>query len=459
MTKGILLLAIYISIGFTQNLSYIDGYITDEDGNSMQGVKIEFSNGGGSAITDSDGHYYKFITYGWIGTATPSRNAYTFSPEFRLYSPITKDKRNQNYTGSSIYARFDGFIRDCSGQGLEGVRIDYTNGAGSVMTGEDGRYFNFITKGWSGSATPYKEGFTFKPAVRNYTRNTVDRKNQNFSISNTQYDEYSCVYVGGYIRDDNFNGVADVTLSFGDFYEPVTTNEDGYYRSKNIRKGWIGTVTPSKIDFTFSPESRLYSPLDSYRINQNYSALSKYVSVSGWIRDSWNNPIYGVAVTFSESGDVAWTDGIGYYQKFLLRGVETIATPSKQNYTFDPPSRTHSMNGDSDDQSYKAFSTLSAESLDDVINEFTLFSAYPNPFNPSTTIKYGLAHEDHVSIEIYDISGNHIRTLFAGKQTKGWHLVNWDGTNQNNILSPAGLYLAKISAGNKVKTQKLMLLK
>ena len=91
--------------------------------------------------------------------------------------------------------------------------------------------------------------------------------------------------------------------------------------------------------------------------------------------------------------------------------------------------------------------------------EFTVLPAYPNPFNPSTTITYGIETDYKVTIDIYDITGQLIATLQNENQMQGWHSVIWNGTNQYGEQAPAGIYLSKITSGNEVKTSKLMLLK
>ncbi|MFC1565604.1 GLUG motif-containing protein [Candidatus Neomarinimicrobiota bacterium] len=103
--------------------------------------------------------------------------------------------------------------------------------------------------------------------------------------------------------------------------------------------------------------------------------------------------------------------------------------------------------------------TFNQAPLSSKVERFTVLPAYPNPFNPSTTIKYGLDDDSKVTIAIYDIAGNLISTLVNTEQTQGWHSVIWNGTNQQGELSPAGIYLSRITSGNEVKTAKLMLLK
>ena len=89
-----------------------------------------------------------------------------------------------------------------------------------------------------------------------------------------------------------------------------------------------------------------------------------------------------------------------------------------------------------------------------VPDKFVLHSAYPNPFNPTTQLKYGLSENVHVKIILYDILGREVVVLVNTDQQAGYHQVIWNG-NQN----ASGLYYVKMTAGNFISTQKLMLVK
>ena len=93
------------------------------------------------------------------------------------------------------------------------------------------------------------------------------------------------------------------------------------------------------------------------------------------------------------------------------------------------------------------------------VKKFTVMPAYPNPFNPSTTIRYGIETNSNVNIQIYDITGKLINTLINQEQTQGWHSIIWNGTNQHGKQVPAGIYLSRVISGTNIKTNKLMLLK
>ncbi len=110
---------------------------------------------------------------------------------------------------------------------------------------------------------------------------------------------------------------------------------------------------------------------------------------------------------------------------------------------------------------YHATREITVETIPEVpkIEKFTVLPAYPNPFNPTTTIRYGLDTDSYVTVHIYDISGQLISTLMNTNQIQGWHSVVWNGTNQYGEKAPAGMYISKITSGDEVKTMKLMLLK
>ncbi len=83
-----------------------------------------------------------------------------------------------------------------------------------------------------------------------------------------------------------------------------------------------------------------------------------------------------------------------------------------------------------------------------------LYSAYPNPFNPSTSIKFDIASTAHVDIKVFDISGNYIDQLLSEVMTPGNHEIKWDAKNL-----PSGVYLVYMNAGSEVFTEKVLLLK
>ncbi|MCD4651107.1 MAG: T9SS type A sorting domain-containing protein [Candidatus Cloacimonetes bacterium] len=85
--------------------------------------------------------------------------------------------------------------------------------------------------------------------------------------------------------------------------------------------------------------------------------------------------------------------------------------------------------------------------------------SYPNPFNPSTHIRYDIPEASDVSLSIYNIKGQLVSTLVNDYHEAGNYLTEWKGTNTNGKSVATGVYFARLKAGSTVKTQKLMLLK
>jgi len=90
-------------------------------------------------------------------------------------------------------------------------------------------------------------------------------------------------------------------------------------------------------------------------------------------------------------------------------------------------------------------SKKNADESNKIQKEF-LVEVYPNPFNPTTTIKYSLPVSSNVELKIYDIMGKEIRTLVAGKNQSGYKEVLWDGKNDNGSQVSSGIYLYRLVA-------------
>jgi len=90
---------------------------------------------------------------------------------------------------------------------------------------------------------------------------------------------------------------------------------------------------------------------------------------------------------------------------------------------------------------------------------YNLYNAYPNPFNPVTSLNYGLPEDGLVNITIYDMMGRIVKTLVNGSQAAGYKSIRWNATNDRNEPVSAGLYLYTIQAGEFRQTKKMVLLK
>jgi predicted phosphodiesterase len=83
----------------------------------------------------------------------------------------------------------------------------------------------------------------------------------------------------------------------------------------------------------------------------------------------------------------------------------------------------------------------------------------PNPFNPSTTIKFYIPNTSDVSIKIYDVLGREVTTLINQQTTAGYHVVNWNSKDSRGENVASGIYLYRLTAGSFSQTKKMNLLK
>ena len=101
---------------------------------------------------------------------------------------------------------------------------------------------------------------------------------------------------------------------------------------------------------------------------------------------------------------------------------------------------------------------LNVESIINNPNGYKLHSAYPNPFNPYTTLGYYLPNNETVHIKIFDIMGRQVKTFVMPDQIAGYGSIQWNGTNDYDQRVSSGLYLYTIQAGNFRGTKKMVIL-
>ena len=100
-----------------------------------------------------------------------------------------------------------------------------------------------------------------------------------------------------------------------------------------------------------------------------------------------------------------------------------------------------------------------ADLNDKIPDSFLIFSNYPNPFNPVTTLSYELYASGLVEVTIYDMLGNTIKNLVNEVQNYGYKKVKWNSKDNRGQLVSAGVYIYSIKLGNFNQTRKMVLLK
>jgi ligand-binding sensor domain-containing protein len=90
---------------------------------------------------------------------------------------------------------------------------------------------------------------------------------------------------------------------------------------------------------------------------------------------------------------------------------------------------------------------------------FVLLQNFPNPFNPSTTIRYSLPRRDRISLVVFNMLGQQVRVLSEEEQTAGPHSVVWDGKDSKGRSLSSGLYFYRLTSESYSETKKMLLMK
>lgn len=94
---------------------------------------------------------------------------------------------------------------------------------------------------------------------------------------------------------------------------------------------------------------------------------------------------------------------------------------------------------------------------------FTLSQNYPNPFNPQTRIRFEIANiaqsNVDVDLSVYNVAGQLVRTLVSDQRGAGVYEVDWDGRNNEGMVTPSGMYFYTVRAGEFVETKRMLFLR
>ncbi len=137
-----------------------------------------------------------------------------------------------------------------------------------------------------------------------------------------------------------------------------------------------------------------------------------------------------------------------------LEKEEIINLSEQENYVFTPEKAQYKFRlYVSNDQNFKPVI---------IPLQFTLAQNFPNPFNPSTTIKVGIPEDGKqakVALRIFNVLGKEVKTLFKGNLSPGYHQFEWDGTNNVGQAVASGIYFYQLQSSKATLMRKMILLR
>ncbi|MFC1760117.1 FlgD immunoglobulin-like domain containing protein [Candidatus Neomarinimicrobiota bacterium] len=199
-------------------------------------------------------------------------------------------------------------------------------------------------------------------------------------------------------------------------------------------------------------------------VGLNYPQGGQTFFVGDTVEIKWQNIIIHNPIDwdlyFSPDGGVSWQQielNLPITQFDYQWVVPNVVTDSAQIRIVQD-----NVGDDYEDQSLnftievKVLGISESSELPTVLN---LISNFPNPFNPTTTIKYDISQASQVTVIIYDMLGNEIIQLDKGVKEAGEHFLKWQGVNDFGNRVSAGTYLYRIQADQFFQVKKMVLMK
>jgi hypothetical protein len=174
--------------------------------------------------------------------------------------------------------------------------------------------------------------------------------------------------------------------------------------------------------------------------------------------DSYNNFPISYSFPFKGSPTILDSDNDGDLE-FILGSTQTLT-----NIDIKEAGSTNGMwathRADMRRSGYYLSSVDALDIFDNIIDnyDFALYNAYPNPFNPTTTIEFEVPYSMDIILSVYDISGRHVKTLVDDIKYPGLHSVVWDGSDKNGNNVANGLYIYKLISNKNISISNKMIL-
>jgi len=216
---------------------------------------------------------------------------------------------------------------------------------------------------------------------------------------------------------------------------------------------WVGRITVNDNTYSFGKAEAAVSAFDSYDVLMPPVAPGSDNNSSYF--ENNNSSIFNRYLTDVRSEAGKWVFHIEKGQKARF-DVSNI--PAKFDVVTNIDGKQINLRKDNTIAASKAISIEVGKGLL-LPEKFVLYRNYPNPFNPTTNIKFDMPTAGHVSLEVYNVLGERVRSLVNTNLNAGRYQYQWDGTNDAGINVTSGIYFYRIQAADHQKVMKMMLMK
>ncbi len=279
----------------------------------------------------------------------------------------------------------------------------------------------------------------------------------------------------------------DSGLEYEVLYSTSSVTSGGLLQNSTTITAWV-----SSADFTMptlDPGTPYYWQVRS-RLASDHAQVSNYSSVESFVTIANTAPVLlipgspiGNVTVQTSSPTLSWilptiseselTYEIEISDNYDMVGSETFTNLNNPFYTLDglAGGKTYFWRARSKNVEglYSQYSDLGSFSTDNSVTSITdenviptkfyVNNNYPNPFNPSTTILYGIAESAFVTVKIYNMLGQEIKVLVQSDKVAGTYEVMWTGNDNYGNKVSSGTYILRVVAGDHSMTKKMVLMK
>ena len=383
---------------------------------------------------------------------------------------------NSQVTAGEIYYRVNGGSYQTASMSV----VNGITWTGTIPAQEDGDWVDYFVK-----ATDDNETFTTLPSDTSSLQYSY-RVTENLDIYDLQYTPWPTAQTPYEGVEVTVSGVVTADTAFNGRYEAYPVQSPDATEWGGIFVWGVGQDLWAGQEVTVTGEVTDYNPDWAFKYDNNTMILASEVTAGDQVgvpqaqtltaADLESSPevyegmlvrVNGVEVTNvnqfdwtvsdESGGEILIDDDASYLSSWFdslevgtqIGDVRGIWTYSFGTYKIELRNSSDHGNvtGLADDGAGTPYS-------------YVLEQNYPNPFNPVTSLRFSLAKSGPVTIAIYNIRGQLVKTLIEDKAMEaGYHLLQWDGTDRNGSQVGSGIYLYRMQAGEFVQAKKMTLLR
>ena len=322
--------------------------------------------------------------------------------------------------------------------------ISWNGSTGSLSNGLIAPYQGFWIQGDGGSGSiTIAKADTFNTAGTFYKTMNDSTGSMSFAISSgEEYEDNAFVsfMTNGEAGMDNADAYKLLPMSPSERVVGISYAEGNGLDINNLPYNHDGSIS--------IPLDVMYLTVDddyNFVTNENDVSMTWDVSsLPGHVSLTLTDNATGASVSLTEESEITFsTEAKGSFLSYGTGGVNIYPQVGESRFTLTV-----------------AYSALTSN--DEPANlpgSFILHPAYPNPFNPITTLCYDLPEQAHVTLTVYDLIGREITQLVNTTQEAGFRSVQWNATDSFGKPVSAGVYFYEIQAGRSLGSQKIVLVK